>query len=388
MYSDYGGVFILRNVLVVFGGNSCEHDVSVITGVLTLNSIDKDRYNPVPLYVTKNGEFISDKKLFDVSFYKKNDFKKLKRVSFKGGSRALFTIKGKKICDIYSAINCMHGINGEDGSLKGLLNYFNIPLSSPSLFQSSFAMDKEFTKIALKGIGVKTLDYIKVTKTNYVLDATAEIKKIEEKLPYPVIIKPANLGSSIGITTALNQKELKNSLNLAFNYDEKVIIERKLENFIELNCAGFRGIDGVKISEIEKPFSKNDILTFSDKYQGFKGGGEREFPANISKKLKDKIQKTTLKIYNSFDFLGVIRIDYLFYDNCLYVNEINTVPGSLAYYLFCDTIKDFSKMLTDIIECGVAVHNKYLAKQRVFKSSVLEIEGLKSKGIKTFDRKN
>lgn len=375
----------MRNILVVFGGKSCEHDVSIITGVLTLNSIDKENYNPIPLYITKEGEFISDKKLFDVGFYKKSNFKNLKRVCFIGGKRELYLVKGKKkLCDIYAAINCIHGINGEDGSLSGFFNYFNIPLASPSLFQSSFSMDKEFTKIALKGLGVQTLDYLKITKCEYIQNSSETLFKIQEKFSYPIIIKPANLGSSIGISTANNHLELVNGLKLAFTYDEKVIIEKKLIGYQEFNCACYIGLNGVKVSEIEKPFSKSEILTFADKYQGYKGGGGREFPAVISKSLENKIKKVTQKIYTSFNFLGVIRIDYLYFDNKLYVNEINTVPGSLAYYLFVDTIKDFSKMLTDIIEYSVKTHNAWQSKNHTYSSNVLEIEGAKSKSIKKF----
>ena len=245
-------------------------------------------------------------------------------------------------------------------------------------------MDKEFTKIALKGIGVQTLDYLKITKCEYIQNSSETIFKIQEKFSYPIIIKPANLGSSIGISTANNHIELVNGLKLAFMYDEKVIIEKKLIGYQEFNCACYIGLEGLKVSEIEKPFSKSEILTFADKYQGYKSGGGREFPAVISKSLENKIKKVTQKIYTGFNFLGVIRIDYLYFDNKLYVNEINTVPGSLAYYLFVDTIKDFSIMLTDIIEYAVKTHNAWQSKNHTYSSNVLEIEGAKSKSIKKF----
>ena len=186
----------MKNILVFYGGISCEHDVSVVTGVLTLNSLDKEKYNPIPVYVTKNGEWLSGSELFDVAFYKHNDFKKIKRVTLVSGEKSLY-LKGrrlKKLADIYCAINCMHGLNGEDGCLAGTLKLLGIPLASPDMFGSSFAIDKEFTKIVLKGLNVKSLPYVSVTKNEYVKDINSLITKIHSSIDYPLILKPANLG--------------------------------------------------------------------------------------------------------------------------------------------------------------------------------------------------
>ena len=376
----------MKNIIVFFGGRSCEHDVSVVTGVLTLNCLDKNLYNPIPVYISKTGEWFSGNELFDVSFYKNFNPKKVKKVTLLSNQSGLY-YKGvltKKVCNIDGAINCMHGLNGEDGSISGLLNLHNIPLSSPSLFASSLAIDKEFTKIALKGIGVKTLDYFVLDNKSYQLRCDEVINELICKINFPMIIKPANLGSSIGISVATDKIELFESIKKAFIYDDKLIIEPKLSDFIEVNCAVYKTANETVASEIEKPVSANEILTFSDKYCGFKGGTSREFPAKIPTKTANKIKDITKKIYKSFNCLGIIRVDYLLFNNQVYVNEINTVPGSLSYYLFCDTIKDFTKLLTENIELSIKSFKSYQSRKFEYQSTVLNIDGVK--GSKTLTR--
>lgn len=374
----------MKNILVFYGGKSCEHDVSVVTGVLTLNSLDKNLYNAVPVYITRQGEWFTGEALFDVSFYKNFTEKPLKKVTLLSNDKALY-IRGKKLkklCSCYSAINCVHGLNGEDGSLAGLMKLHGIPLASPDLFGSSLAIDKEYTKFALSGINVNRLGYFKVYEKDYYQDKQKTLSEIENELEYPLIVKPANLGSSIGISSAKDRPSLEKALDLAFVYDDKIIIENMLCDFIELNCAAYKAKDGVVVSMVERPVSIGEILTFQDKYEGFKGGGEREFPANIPDKITAKIQNTTKKIYEAFGYFGIIRIDYLLCNGKVYLNEINTVPGSLAYYLFSDTLKGFTDILSEIIELSVENHLKYLSRKFDYKSSVLKIDGIKGGKLK------
>lgn len=376
----------MLNVLVFFGGKSCEHDVSVITGVLTLNSLDKNLYNPIPIFISKDGDWYTGKSLQDVGFYKSENYSKLKKVTLLSNDKFLYQ-KGillKKLYKIDVAINCMHGLNGEDGSLAGTLKLLGIPLASPSLFGSSFAMDKEYTKTILKGLKVDCLNYAKLYKRDYESDYQSAIKSV--KIKYPLIVKPANLGSSIGISSAKNDVELKKALDLAFSYDSKVIIEHKLSNFIELNCSAYKKGGEIVVSDVERPISASEILTFNDKYETFKGGSSREFPAKIDIEISNKIKETTKKIYERCDFNGIIRIDYILEDK-LYLNEINTVPGSLAYYLFSDTIKGFSKILTDIINQTLEDYKEYTKQNFSYKSTVLKINGVKGGKVKSFDNK-
>ena len=246
---------------------------------------------------------------------------------------------------MHCVINCTHGYNGEDGSISGLIKLCNIPFASPDNFTSSFSLDKEFTKIVLKGIGIKTLSYKILTRQEFETDNISCLKNLG-KITYPIIIKPARLGSSIGITTANDFKELLSCVEKSFKFDDKLLIEPLLLGFTEINCAVYKG-EKLHISELEKPISKEQILSFADKYEG---DGQREFPAKIDKSIALKIKNISKKVYTLLNFTGVIRIDYIVKDNEIYLNEINTIPGSMAYYLFCDTFKEFSNTLQELID--------------------------------------
>lgn len=337
-----------KNILVLFGGKSFEHDISILTGVMTANSIDKV-YCVIPIYIDKAGVWWTGENLLNVNFYKKINYKKLRRVTLVSGSDNLFYLKGKKFYNpqkIYCAINCTHGLFGEDGTLAGLIQSHFIPLASPDVFASSFAMDKEKTKIILKGIGVEVLKYEAVHQLDFNNDKN-KIFDLCEKLSYPLICKPARLGSSIGIKVANNQEELKKGLEFGFKFDDKIIVEHKLDNIIEINCACYKIGNNIHVSQCEKPKTQGEFLSFDEKY---KRESIREFPAKISEKISQKIQKITKKIYQKLSFSGIIRIDFLVKNDVVFVNELNTIPGSLAYYLFCDTFADFSKILSNLIE--------------------------------------
>lgn len=360
----------MKNIAVFFGGTSVERDVSVITGVLTLNSLDKSAYNPVPVYISGNGEWYTGESLFDIEFYKSVALKKLTPVTIVGGRNSLYKIKGRRtvfLCTVSVAINCLHGERGEDGCLAGVTELCGIPLASPSIIPASVSMDKDITKIFMKGLGIKTLRRVVVE------DAT-DIDKKTVKIGYPLIVKPARLGSSIGISEAGNLDELKLAVSNALRYGKRAIIEKCLVGFTEINCAVYRCEDGnLKISECERPLGVKEILGFDDKYKN----GEREFPAKIDETVSAKIKKITAKVYDALDFDGIIRIDYMISDGEIYLNEINSVPGSLAYYLFGDTLKNFSAILTDVIK---AAERKFALKSTFrteYDSAILDIEGCK-----------
>ncbi len=380
----------MRSVLVFFGGKSVEHDVSIITGVLTLNSLDKGIYEPIPIYVDRTGVWLTGEELFDISNFKENKFKKLKRVTLLAGSNYIYYVdknRLKKGSVIYSAINCMHGLNGEDGSLIGILKMSNISFASPDMFGSSLSIDKDYTKIFLSGIGVEKLPYVRILRSNFYEKKETAIRLIERKFDYPVIIKPANLGSSIGISTAKDRKALLVSLDSAFLYDDKVIVEKELKSFKEINCGAYKLKDKIIVSECEEPITKNEILSFNDKYLGYKTGSNKKFPAEIPKETRDKIRAITEKIYRKADFSGIIRIDYILSGGKIYVNEINTVPGSLAYYLFVDTLKDFSSLLENLIEEGVKKQSDYEKRKFLYSSNILNGFGSKSGKFKEIDKK-
>ena len=365
----------MKNIIVFFGGKSVEHDISIITGVLCLNSLDKTLYKPIPIYVDSDGTWYTGEELFDISNFKNNTFKKLKKVTLICGSNKLYIVEKNKLKEelsIYSSINCLHGVNGEDGSIAGLLKLCDIPCASPDLFASSLSIDKDYTKIFLSGLNIDKLTCVRLLRNSFYEKKDTAIKLVERKYKYPVIIKPATLGSSIGIDVANNSEELALKLELAFKYDDKVIVEKALTDFKEVNCAAYKLGEKIIVSECEEPITKNDILSFSDKYMGSKTGSCRIMPANLPKNISDKIKNITEKIYRKGDFFGIVRIDFLLKDDKIYVNEINTVPGSLAYYLFVDTFKDFSFLLTQLINESIKKHQSYKKRVFDFKSQVLQ----------------
>ncbi len=360
----------MKNIVVFFGGVSVEHDVSVITGVLTLNSVSKTYYNAVPVYIDGNGKWYTGEDLFDIDFYKSLNYRKLKRVSFVAGSNKMYAVKGKKLkelCVVSAGINCMHGKNGEDGSLAGYMKLCGIPLASPDIASSSVSMDKYITKTVMKGLGVKTLPCIFADGDYGAV--------VEEKLGYPLIVKPVDSGSSIGIKKAKDRSELTFAVNYAKRFAKKVIIEKCLENFTEINCAAYKNADGIiKTSECERPVGGGEILSFDDKYNS----GGREFPADIPEEIAERIKKITRLVYSELGFTGIVRIDFLVKGKTVYLNEINSVPGSLAYYLFCDTLKDFGKMITETVCLAEKNFAAETSLQSKFPSSVLNLAGVKS----------
>lgn len=363
----------MKNIAVLFGGKSPEHDVSIITGVLTLNSLSKTEYNPIPIFVNKKGLFYTGQKLFDLDEYKNLSEKCLKAVTFLPSDNTLYEKnknKLKSLLKISAIINCMHGGDGENGNFSGLIESLGVALCSPDALSSALFMDKEKTKHALKGIGVCTLGGVAVSKASVT-------EREVEKLGYPLIVKPLDAGSSIGIKTANCYEELAPAISYALKYSSIAIIEPCLKDFTEINCAVYKNALGdLVVSECEKPIGRTEILSFNDKYVS----GKREFPAKITKGLSDKIKTIAKKIYSSYFSVGVIRIDFFVYGGKIYVNEVNTVPGSLAYYLFCDTLKEFSEMLTELIKAGELRYNKKRALSYDYGSGILS--GLGNKGAK------
>ena len=250
----------MKTVVVFYGGRSVEHDVSIITGVMTANCLGGSEYQSLPVYIAKSGAWYTGESLLDPDGYKNLNFKKLKRVTLTGGSNVLFEIKRgklKPLATVSVAINCMHGGFGEDGSLAGLLNFCGIPLASPPVLPAAVSMDKSFTKTALKGLKVKALPSITVSSIK-------EWQTAKEKIAYPVIVKPTLLGSSIGISRAENFVELERAISYGLRFCSSVIIESCLEDFTEINCAAYLKKDGTQYRYIPhcfKPHSSLQVAT-------------------------------------------------------------------------------------------------------------------------------
>jgi len=375
---------VRKRVLVVFGGRSSEHDISIITGVTCLNCLIGERFEPVPIYLTEEGWFTGDK-LFNLEFFKERTTEGLQRVVPLIKNRTLHILKGNKIKEvgeIYSAINCCHGLNGEDGSVSGVMRLWGVPFASPDMLASSVCMDKSATKIYLEGIGVKVVEGKTLFRSAFFQNRELVLGLTEKQIGYPCIIKPARLGSSIGISCASDRKSLKEAVESALRFDSKVVVEKKLENFTEVNCAVYRYNGRMVVSSVET-VSKNKMLTFDDKYKsGLKHANFEVLDGQISDEVKRKIQEVTAYVYRKLYAVGVIRMDFLVKDGEVYLNEVNTVPGSLALYLFKNKTSEFKEVLLELIEEGVKAHREFENGIFSYPTDLLNCKGYKMKGAK------
>jgi D-alanine-D-alanine ligase len=345
----------MQNIIIIFGGKSVEHEISIITGVLALNSTDKEKYNIIPVYITRSGDWLTGEELFNIESYKNMENLKLDSVTLISGNDILYLIRGKKLkplAKIDCVLNCCHGASGEDGSLSGLIRLCNIAFASPDVCGSGVAMDKSVSKLVAKAISVKAVPALKICKTDYEKRKRIADKYITETIGFPVIIKPSRLGSSIGISTANCQQSLEKALDMAFLYDDIILVERLLKNKKEINCAAYSDGEDIIVSECEQPPLKTDFLTFEDKYLRNDKEG-RKIPADIDKKMSSRIKIITKQLYKRLNLKGIVRIDFLIEGDEVYFNELNTVPGSLAYYMFCNDIKEMGGLIDILITAGI-----------------------------------
>ncbi len=339
------------NMAVFFGCRSVEHEVSVISAVQAMNAIDRSKYEVIPVYVTKDGEMFTSPLLFDIESFKGNLdelVKKCEQVTFirlknKTVMRTLVSNLFKKSKDtvIDLAFPIVHGTNCEDGTMAGYFEFLNLPYISCDIISAAVGMDKAVFKSVLKSAGLPVLDCMTFRSREYSAEKEHFIKAIGEKIGYPLIIKPANLGSSVGITKVNNESELESAISLAASFAEKILAERAVENLREINCSVLGDADSCIASVCEEPFMHDEILSYADKYEGnskSKGMASlgRKIPADISEELSEKIRGLSVDIMKATGSSGVVRIDYLLDSKSgeVFANEINTIPGSLAFYLW------------------------------------------------------
>lgn len=342
----------MKNIAVVFGGISAEHDVSIITGRQAYMALDRFKYNVYPLYLSQDGEmyYVKDYDIKDIV-----SRRKYPNVTLGVGNGMIYikkTFGYRPLAHIDVAILCTHGGDGEDGSLQGLLNMCGIKYTSSNVLGSAMTMDKIMTKCVLNEYKIPNVPYVTVYKD----ENNASIKDKVNGLGYPVIIKPATLGSSIGITKCEKVSDLNKGLSLAFEYDNKVLIEKYIEDCKEVNIAVI-GDKSCTLSMTEQPLSSHDILSYDDKYirrsksKTSKSTQQRKMPAEITDIQKGIIENIARQVFEVFELRGVIRIDFILdRDGNVYVNEINNIPGSLAYYLFKSSFRKLIDQLIDIAE--------------------------------------
>lgn len=333
----------MKKIAVVFGGDSLEHDISIITGLFALEELEKNGIDFLPLYLSHENVFYTGKALLNKDNYEtKKHFIKGQFV-FKNG---YYKFKAKhRYIDIECAILCVHGKGMEDGKLKALFDFMHIPSTSSSVLTSALIQDKYFSKTILKSVGIPVVNAFLLRK-----DETIEIP---DGFDFPLIIKPTNLGSSIGVKKVNNIDEFNKHLLLAFNYDESVIIEKVVDNLKELNIAILGDINNYQVSEIEMVNSSDNVLSFSDKYELFKSKYDGHvIPARIPKSVEKTISEIAQNVFRLFNAKGVIRFDFLLNSKTkeVYLNEINSIPGSLSFYLFKDAKISLLDILNRMIE--------------------------------------
>lgn len=327
----------MKNIVITFGGDSCEHDISIITAFTAF--LAKNKAIKKYLIYIKNNKFYLHKSMPKIGDYSRFNEKKFNQVSFINGEMIILKKLRKRI-KIDCSIICNHGGSGENGALSGYFETVGIPCTSSGLYANSLFIDKVYAKSFYKSKKLPTLPYVVYNKGE-------NLSKIN--LEFPLIVKPANLGSSVGVGIANNIVELSEKIDFALNFDKKLLIEKALLDFVELNCAIYRKNGELIISDIEKPICKTQLYDFDKKYLDT-SDIDKEFPAKISKQLEYKVKLITKKIYNESGASGVVRIDYLVQGEKVYVNEVNTVPGSLAFYLFSKKEIKIENLIDDLVE--------------------------------------
>lgn len=387
---------------VIFGGETVEHEVSIITAVQAMEHINKDKYDIIPIYISKDRIWYTSPMLMDIDVYK--DFNELKRYAkqvvltkiddkfYLQSTKGLFR---RNITDIDIAFPIVHGNNVEDGTLQGYLDSVGIPYVGSKVLGSALGQDKVVMKQVFKDMGLPIVDYTWFFDSEY-LDDCEKIFANVKKLGYPVIVKPATLGSSVGITFVKEESELANAIEEAMKYDVKVVVEKAVKNLVEVNCSVLGNYSYQEASVIEEVTSDEEFLTFADKYIGGSKGklngpskgmasASRIIPARISKEMTENIQETSKKAFKALNLGGVCRIDYLIdkKTNKYYINEPNTIPGSLSFYLWEKTNKKYEDLLDEMITLCIKDYKNRSKKVYSFESNILSNYGIKGlKGMK------
>lgn len=373
---------------VIYGGKSVEHEVSVISAIQAINNIDRDKYDVVPIYMSKDRNLYTGANLLKIENYK--DLEQVKKSSKQvtlckiNDEFCLLSLTGlRKVVDkIDVAFPIVHGQNVEDGTLAGYLDTIGIPYVGSSVLGSALGQDKVVLKHVLKANNIPVTDFIWFYDNEYLTSKENYLKEIKE-MGYPVVVKPACLGSSVGITFVKDETTIEEAIEEAIEYDRKVLVEKAVDNLVEVNCSVLGDYSQQEVGVLEEVMSSNDILTYKDKYVGnskTKGASkgmasaDRRIPAQIDKKIQSEIEKLSIMTFKALNLSGVCRIDYLI-DNKkkqVYVNEPNIIPGSLAFYLWEAKGKKYSELLDNLINLAIKEYKNNNKKVSHFDTNILE----------------
>jgi len=386
---------------VIFGGESVEHEVSIISAVQAMKHINEEKYDVVPIYITKDQIWYTGNMLKEIDVYR--DLSLVKRfakevvLTKKGKEYFLIKTNGifqKEVTNIDVVLPIVHGHGVEDGSLQGYLETLKIPYVGSNVLGSALGQDKVIMKQVMTSENLPCVDYVWFYDTEYQLDSEEIVKKIK-KLGFPVVVKPATLGSSVGISYVKHEEDLDNAINEAISYDSKIIVEAAVENLVEVNASVIGNYESQEVSVLEEVMGVDEFLSYRDKYLGGakKIGGSkgmastnRIVPARLDEKTTSEVQELAKKVFRVLNLNGVCRIDFLINkkSNKIYVNEPNTIPGSLSFYLWDKMDKSYETLLDEIISLGLRRYKAESKKVHSFESNILSnYSGTKgTKGLK------
>ena len=361
----------MYNIGVIYGSRTCEHDVSIISALQAAQALDKKKYNVTYIYIGREGTWYTGEALADVKFYEHFDPEKVTRVLPAGENSklVLYHLPEKKklfggtaaervaVLDVVMPV--LHGLNGEDGTLQGMLELFDVPYTSAGVMGSAVGMDKITMKLLFKGCGFPVVEGVWFDRGRWSRERDGVMDECEDKLGFPLIVKPANLGSSIGINIAHDRNQLEDAIETAAAYDHRILVEKAVTPLREVNCSVLGYGDHVETSELEMPVTQEEFLTFEGKYtRNAKGAGGmasqvRVIPAPISEQAAQTVRDLAVRAFRAMDLKGVVRIDFILdQDENVFINEANTIPGSLAFYLWEPKGIPFVALVDGMVECA------------------------------------
>lgn len=410
---------------VAFGGVSPEHEVSVISSLQAAAALDRDRYQPLPIYVAKDGAWYTGDALLDVEAYQDLDALRERAVRVAPvpgtfGTLALLEAEPggwlprrprRWTADV--VLLGFHGGSGEDGGMQGLCETVNVPYTGSGVFGSALGIDKVLSKRLCRDAGIPIVDFVAFRESDWAYHEETWLDRCEEALGYPVVVKPARLGSSIGISKADDRPALDAAVEEALRYDDKIVVERAVRELREVNCAVLGDPDEATPSVLEEPVrsDSDELLSFQDKYLRGEGGGgkggpagggrrrgakqgagpggmaslDRRIPAPLSDEQTREAQDIAVRVFRLFECAGVARIDLMIdgETGALYFNEINTIPGSFSFYLWEPSGVPFPELTHRMVEIARNRHRQRNSRVRSYDVNLLSersLGGLKGKG--------
>ena len=361
----------MYNIGVIYGSRTCEHDVSIISALQAAQALDKKKYNVTYIYIGREGTWYTGEALADVKFYEHFDPEKVTRVLPAGENSKLVLyhlpekkklfggVAAERVAVLDVVMPVLHGLNGEDGTLQGMLELFDVPYTSAGVMGSAVGMDKITMKLLFKGCGFPVVEGVWFDRGRWSRERDGVMDECEDKLGFPLIVKPANLGSSIGINIAHDRNQLEDAIETAAAYDHRILVEKAVTPLREVNCSVLGYGDHVETSELEMPVTQEEFLTFEGKYtRNAKGAGGmasqvRIIPAPISEQAAQTVRDLAVRAFRAMDLKGVVRIDFILdKDENVFINEANTIPGSLAFYLWEPKGIPFVALVDGMVECA------------------------------------